>query len=522
MNDLDNRSGPADSDAWLYEGCDCAEQLPELMCGTLGADEKAQLRKHLETCASCNALLRMLAWQRHPKTPGERRAAREELRGAFQEPQQEQASLEIVLESETHGCVNGDTCPGRGEQGIPAGTRVLQDALDSRFVMRYTEDIRRTWERQHQTWSPESWRARVSQIKEAGLAQHQCRLFGNAIQKNLLAAQRTPFPFVHRPWWLWMMPVLWVPKVRHVNEVAVLDRELAARLCAHSLTAGGFPEAVGAFSEGMNALRVFEVHGAIGSVHVISAFLTPFSLGADGVPVFRSPGLAEFKIVEQVYREWLQKEKRGKRKVFFALGGIHEPVSGGTPPDSGFYAWPDGEKPDCWRHVPAEPVVGLHVSQLRGFLPLLLPETADMRARRIKDVVDLCIRGGGNTTVERITVKGDLKWPENAAFVEAELYRLQDAFPDTYRLYKNKRLLAIRPVDKDRHDPVKLRAPGTGRGAFFRFMLQIVWITVLGIGFKAFLASDPALCAPTAPVWKVFLIYAVYNTGIAALRKSLA
>lgn len=522
MNDRNNMSKPSGSDAWLYEGCDCAEQLPALVNGALGAKEKALLREHLESCASCNALLRMLAWQKHSKTPSERHAAHEDLRDAFREPPQKKVPLDIVLKNETHGCVNGDKSPGRGEQGIPAGTRVLQDAEDARFIMRYTEENLKLWERQNRTWSPNSWFTRASQTDDARLAQEQCGLFACAIQKNLLAAPRTPFPFVHRPWWLWLLPVLWTPKVKHVKEAAVLDKELARRLGAKLQTPGIFPEAVCAFSEGMNALRVFEIRGVIGSIHVVSAFFTPFSMGADGVPVFRAPGQPEFDIVEQVYREWLEKGKRRRRKVFFALGGIQEPVSGSMPLDCGFYAWPDGGMTECWRHIPAEQAAGLPAHQLLGFLPRLLPETEDTRARRIKGVVDQCMREGGNTTVERVMNKGDLKWPENAAFVEAALYRLQDAFPDTYRLDKtNNGLLAIRSVDKYRPDPIKLRAPGIGRDAFLRFVLQVIWMTILSMGFKAFLASVPAFCAPAAPLWKVFLIYVVYNTGIAVLRKRL-
>jgi len=296
-----------------------------------------------------------------------------------------------------------------------------------------------------------------------------------AIEENLAASRRSPFPFVRVSRWFHALPYEWEPKVKRIEPRADLTDGFfeVARKQLGARTELNWPaDWVAQFKE-LNAVKVYWLAGFASEVHVVVAFLTRFHFRRQNSPEMLPLDQAWVAAVEDSYNRWIATPAAGSPNfTFFAIGtggalaahlenvtaGDHWVVLASPAPDG---TWTSPELDKFPRRL-----------ALRDFLERLLPETREQRVCRIKECVDGLLIEGGNVTVER--VKRETGCRRSA--VRDAFFQLQKGAPDLYRLWKKDDEVAIRKAGKG--EPVKITSAVFGLRFVRRHFLGIIGVAL--------------------------------------------
>ena len=447
------------------------------------------------------------------------------------------------------GAVSSEGERAMDGERLRAGIPVLRDVINPGVFKKDTPANRTEYDANDHTWSRET-REKVWLENLRGMPQGTAKgdgkksLSGEDSQRNRTLARRAAFeqalqenmastvdarviyPYKSLPFWLWLLPVAWNPKVRSASVVADLDAELATVLCTHTGVPAALQnsavlrEVVGGLSE----MRVYEVKGVGDAIHVVTAFLTPLRVKKGSDAVFAKVGQAELSAVEAVYQAWLAGTgtAHAARRVVYSLGSAQpmEDASRDMCRECGKFFFAQAKDASGWRFVRPDRVGDRPAMQ--KFLRYLEPETDAVRFARIKAVVDECLNGGGNVTAERIAARAaELNGGETfeTATIVSAMCTLQEENEASYRLYRSEQTkqLAIRKA-KPMNDPVRIRTGKPRWHAVCLFLLQPIMPTVLAVLWLTFCRNHPD--AMQSIGWAL-LGYYVYNCLAALMRRYL-
>jgi len=367
---------------------------------------------------------------------------------------------------------------------LPAGTAVLGNPSEPGVFSEDTPANRKQLLDLDYAWSDKVrqglWFPRLAELPAGLTAQLDAlgslkRKYLSAIEENLAAARRSPFPFVRVPGWFHVLPYEWEPKVKRIELQADLTDglfEIARTRCGARTGLEWPTEWIERFKE-LNTVRLFSLSGFASEVHVVVAFLARLTFQRQRAPELLPLDQDWVASAERAYQRWTAARAGGSPNfTFFAIGTgdglvatLENVTAGGqwvvlaSPAPGGKWASPKLEK------FPRR-------LALRDFLERLLPETREERVCRIKECVDGLFIEGGNVTLSR--VKSETGYRKSA--VRDAFFQLQRSAPDLYRLWKKDEELAVRKAAKD--DPVRITAASFGRRFLRRHSLRVVAVAL--------------------------------------------
>ena len=293
--------------------------------------------------------------------------------------------------------------------------------------------------------------------------------FFAAIQENVLASLGTPFPEVHAPRWIHLLPYEWEPKIKGARQIADLTGRFfeAARKQSGARADLAWPAEWEGLVEALNPVLVYQVEGFGSRAHVVVALATRFRLRRQAEPQIVPVDQAYVDAVQTVYREWRAEKREHADFAFFTVGTagpLADNLAGLAAADHWVTLSCQLDSKEWEMRLP--PASGYRPC-LRDFLDRLKPESRNERIDRIETCVKEVFVEGGNATVERVKRASGYR----RSNVREAFFELQKRSADVYRVWTKDGQLAIRKAPQG--EPIRITAAGPGPQLLRRHGLRV-------------------------------------------------